>query len=162
MKSPRLTRVCTLFTENGGRLLASSPHALTTFLGAANPICCRKKRGFSEERFEKSKVQEESFVHVEMEPAHHNGFSVTLTQEDFAKNPKLLPTSSSLWEGRTGPLSSDYIKLRQCKSGEWRRDAAVSRPDICARSARIAPRINALCWSDVYRMNELGQLVKDW
>ena len=55
-----------------------------------------------------------------------------------------------------------YATLLQCKLGELRRVAAVSRPDICARLARIASRINALRGSDVYRINELVRVVKDW
>ena len=38
----------------------------------------------------------------------------------------------------------------------------VSRPDICARLARIASRINALKGSDVYRINDLAKTVKTW
>ena len=39
--------------------------------------------------------------------------------------------------------------------GDLRRGAAVPRPNICARLARIDSRISALCGSDVYRINEL-------
>ena len=56
----------------------------------------------------------------------------------------------------------DYIKLRQCMSGELCWVATISRPDICALLARIASRINALCGSGVYRINELDRVVKDW
>ena len=86
---------------------------------------------------------------------------MTLTQEDFAKNLKLLSTSPALWTGRGNPLSRDYAKLRHYKLGELRWVATISRPDICARWARIAPKINALCGSDVYRINELVRVVKD-
>ena len=55
----------------------------------------------------------------------------------------------------------EYIKLRQFKLGDLCRVATVSRPDICARLARIASRINALCGSDVYRINELVRAAKD-
>ena len=82
-----------------------------------------------------------------MELARESDFSVTLTQADFAKNLKLLPTPPELWAGRKETLSMDYIKLRQCKLGELFWVATVSRPDIC--SSRIASRINALCGSDV-------------
>ena len=34
--------------------------------------------------------------------------------------------------------------------------------DICARLARIASMINAICGSDVYRINELVRVAKDW
>ena len=56
----------------------------------------------------------------------------------------------------------DYIKLRQFKSGELHWVAAVSRQDICARLARIASRINALCGSDVHRIFKLVRDVKGW
>ena len=56
----------------------------------------------------------------------------------------------------------DHIKLRQCKLGEFRWVAAAPRPDIRARSARIASRINALRGSDVYRINELVRVAKEW
>ena len=56
----------------------------------------------------------------------------------------------------------DYIKLRQCKLGESCWVAAVPRPDICARLARIASRISALCGSDVCRINERVRVAQDW
>ena len=56
----------------------------------------------------------------------------------------------------------EYVKLRQCKLGELCWVAAVSRPDICARLARIASRINALRGSDSYRINEPIRAAKDW
>ena len=54
------------------------------------------------------------------------------------------------------------MKLCQCKLGELCWLATVSRPDICARLARIASRINALTGSDVYRINDLVKTVKTW
>ena len=104
-------------------------------------------------------------------------FSVTWTREDFTKNveqgglfsvtltregPKFPPASPELWAGRKGPLSSDETKMRQCTSGELRRAATVSRPDICARLARVALRINSLCESDAHRINDLARLAKEW
>ena len=56
----------------------------------------------------------------------------------------------------------EYTKLRQRKSGELRWFATVSRPDIRARLARIVSRINALCGSDVYRIDELVRAAKEW
>ena len=56
----------------------------------------------------------------------------------------------------------NYIKLRQCKLEELRRAATVSRPDIRARLAPIASRINRLRGSDVYRINGLVRVRKDW
>ena len=40
--------------------------------------------------------------------------------------------------------------------------ATAALPDICARPARIAPRINALRGSDVCRINELVRVAKEW
>ena len=101
-------------------------------------------------------------MHVGMEVAQVKDFPATSTQEDFTKNLKLLPTSPELRAGRKNPLSMDYIKLRPCKLGELRWVAAVPRPDICARLARINSRINALCGSHVYRFRELVRMVKNW
>ena len=56
----------------------------------------------------------------------------------------------------------DYINLRQCNLGEVCWVASVSRPDICARLARIASWISALCGSDVYRINELVRAAEGW
>ena len=38
----------------------------------------------------------------------------------------------------------------------------MSRPDICARLARTASRVNLLKGSDVYRINDLVKTVKVW
>ena len=64
--------------------------------------------------------------------------------------------------GRMDPLSKDEIELRQCTLGELCCVAAVSRPDICARLARIATRINALRGSDAYRKIEVVRAVEKW
>ena len=71
-----------------------------------------------------------------MELAQETDFSATSTQGDFTKNLKLLPTSPELRAGRKNPLSKDYSKLRQCKLGELRRVAAVSRPEDCVKDQR--------------------------
>ena len=90
---------------------------------------------------------------------HEIDFSVMLALVDFTKNLKPLPTSSGLWDGRKNPSPMDDAKLSLCKSGELCWVAAVYRPEICARSARIASRINALCASDTYCINELVRAV---
>ena len=89
-------------------------------------------------------------------------FSSTFAQECFTENPMPLPTSPELWAGRKEPLLLNETKLRQCKFGELRSVATVSRPDMCARLARIASKINALRGSDVYRTSELARLVEEW
>ena len=52
--------------------------------------------------------------------------------------------------------------MRQCKLGELCLLATVPRPDICARLARTASRVNSLQGSDVYRINDLVKTVKVW
>ena len=106
--------------------------------------------------------QEKSCAHVGMEVAQGKGFSATLAKEDLAKDLQPLPTSPELWASRKYPLSTDEAKLRQCKLGASCWVAAVSRPDICARLARRASRITALCGSDVYRNNELAREAGEW
>ena len=99
-----------------------------------------------------------------MELAQGDDFSVTATsmpQGDFTKNLKYPPTSPSLWAVRKESMSMDGAKMRRCKLGVLRWVAAASRPNVCARLARIAPRINSLCGSDAYRINELARAAKD-
>ena len=115
-----------------------------------------------EERLGKLAAEEGSFAHVGMALSQEEEFPATLTQADSAKNPKPLPTSSASRAGREESLSMDFIKLRQCKSGEARRVIAVKLPDICARLARIASSIHPVCGSGVFRKNELVRVVKDW
>ena len=74
-------------------------------------------------------AQEGKLVHVGMEFAQEKDLSATLTRVDFGKNVRLLPTSLELWADRKETLSMEYIKLRQCKMGELRGIATVSRPD---------------------------------
>ena len=93
---------------------------------------------FLGKRFGASKVKEGPFVHVGMVLAQGKDFSATSTHADFAKKLKLLPTSPEIWDGRKEPLSTDYIELRQSKLGRLRWVATASRPDIAARSARLA------------------------
>ena len=45
--------------------------------------------------------------------AQEDDVSVTLSQEDFLKNLKFLPTSPKLWALRKEPLSMDDTKMRQ-------------------------------------------------
>ena len=53
------------------------------------------------------------------------------------------------------------MKIRRGKLGELRELATVSRPDICARLARVASRFNALQGCDVYRINESVKTAKE-
>ena len=89
-------------------------------------------------------------------------FPATSTQADSAKNLKPFPTSSASRARREESLSMDFIKLRQCKSGEVCRAIAVYLPDICARLARIASSIHPVCGGGVFRKNGFVRVVKDW
>ena len=115
-----------------------------------------------ERRFEGLKLQDASIVHVGMELAQDRAFSVMLTQRDFAKNLRPIPTFPKLWDARQKLLSPEDVHLRQRKLGEWCWLGTVSRPDICARSARIAPRTNSLQGGDVYRINAPMETAKTW
>ena len=97
-----------------------------------------------------------------MELAQEKDFSATLIREAFSKNLQLLPTSPALWAGRMHPLMADDAKLRQCVLSDLRWVAAVSRPDICARLARIASRINAPRGRGPLRVSELVRVAKEW
>ena len=127
-----------------------------------------KVRCFLEKRLGAMRAQEKSSVHSSRRSPpftrsfEEKDFAATLTQEDFTNNLKTLPTSPELWAGRKEPLPLDETDLRRRKMGEPCWVATVSRPDVRARLARIASRINSLCGSDVYRINELVREVKKW
>ena len=72
------------------------------------------------------------------------------------------PTSRRSRAARQEPLSLGDIKLRCCALGELCWLATVSRPDICARLARIASRVNSPRGSDLYRINDVAKTVKVW
>ena len=155
-----MPRAC-IYRKSGSAVGAIVTH-IDDILGCGEGDLHGNVQDFSEKRYGESEVHVGSFVHVGMELAHEQDFSVTLTQADLTKNVELLPTSPELWAGRKNALSMEYIKLHQNKLGELRWAATVSRPDICARLARIASRINAPRGSDVYRINELVRAVKNW
>ena len=97
-----------------------------------------------------------------MELAQESDFPVTQTQDGFARNSRPLPPSSQAWAARRKTLSIEDVKLRQCKLGELGWLVSVSRPDICARLARITSRVNSSQGGDAYRKNDLAETVKVW
>ena len=159
--SPFDPRLYFVYNRSGSAVGAIATH-IDDILGCGEYGLLAKIRPFSEKRFGTLGAQEWSLVHVDMELPQEKDFSVTSTQEAFTKNLKLFPTLPESRAGRKNPLSTDYIKLRQCKLGELFWVATASRPDMCARLARAPSRINAPCGSDVYRINELVRVVKDW
>lgn len=50
--------------------------------------------------------------------------------------------------------STEEVPTNQCKFGEARRLATVARPDICARPAQLAARVNPPQGSDIYQIND--------
>ena len=97
-----------------------------------------------------------------MDLAQDSTSPATLTQGDFAKNLQPPPTTPKLWAARQQLPSPEDVKLRQSELGELCWLATVSRPDTCARLARIATRINSLRGSDVYGINDLVKTAKLW
>ena len=87
--------------------------------------------------------------------AQNTDVSAAWAQEGSPKSLKYLPTSLELRAGRDRPLMEVETEMRQCKLGVTRWFAAASRPDICARLAKLASRINPLRGSGVYRINDL-------
>ena len=131
-------------------------------LGCGEPDLLLRARCFLGRRVGKLKVEEESFAQAGAAPAREKDFPAAWTEEDFTNNLNPPPTSPELWAGREEPLSSDEIKLRQCKLGELRWVATESRPAICARLTGSAPRINSLCGSDARQINGPVRAAKEW
>ena len=119
-------------------------------LGGGEPDVLIRIRKFPGRRLGELKLQESSFLHVGMELAQESEFPAALTQDEFATNLQALPTSPQLWAARQEMPSIGDVKLCQCTHGELSWLATVSRPDIRARLARIASRVNSLLGSDVY------------
>ena len=86
------------------------------------------------------KARVASFVRAGMEVSRGRDFSAKLAREEFTKNPKPFPTSTELRDARQRPVPLEAIELRQCKLGKLPRLPTCSRPDICARRARIGSR----------------------
>ena len=103
-------------------------------------------------RFRTLRAQKKSFARGGAGLSEENDFSKKLNQEAFAKNLKPLHASPELWASRQRPLPPYGIKLRQRELGKLRRLAPLSRPDICAKLARIVSRVNSLRDSEIYRI----------
>ena len=102
-------------------------------LGCGAPGLLERTRHYLEQRFGALKAQGNNFVHVGMELVRQSDSSVTPMQAEFTSHLLFLDTSPALWERRQNPLSDEEKLLCQCKMGELRWLATVSRPDICAR-----------------------------
>ena len=147
--------------EEGGSAEAIATH-MDDFLYRGEPDVLSETRVFSGYRFRAPEVQVTFFAHVGMELAQEGDFLVKLTQEEFATNLKPLPTSPEPPAARQQPLCPEDIESRQFMLSELRCPAAVSRPAVCARRARIASGVNSSQVSDVHRINGLVKTVKVW
>ena len=129
-------------------------------LGCGAPGTLDRTRYCMEQRFGPLKVQEDTMLHVGMELVQEADFSVEHTRAEFSRQLKLLDTSPAFWKRRRRPLSDEEKLLCQCKMGELCWLATVSRPDICARLAQLASKVNEIQGSDSYRINSLMKTVK--
>ena len=147
---------CLYVVYNAGKEAAGAfPVHIDDLLGCGAPDVLDRTRYYLEERFGPLKIQENSFVHVGMEFVQKADFSGGLTQAEFTRHSELIDTSPELWKRRRRPLSDEEKLLCQCKTGELCWLATVSRPDICARLAQLASKVNDLQSSDIYRINAL-------
>ena len=83
-------------------------------------------------------------MRVGVEISKANDFSTPVAQGEFTEGLRPMPGSSDLWAARQRPLLFDEIKTCQCELGELCRLETISRPDFCARLARIAAGANRL------------------
>ena len=84
-----------VYRKTGSAVRALATH-IDDILGCGECDLHARVREFSKERFGEMEGLEGSFVRVGAELAQEQDFSATLTQADFAKNMKLLPTSPEL------------------------------------------------------------------
>ena len=100
-------------------------------------------------------------MRVGVEPSQANDFSVTLTRGKFTQVLGPIPITKDLWESRRRPPSSEEIQVCRCKWGELRSLSTETRPDICARLAHKAARVNSLLGGNIYRINDMAKTVKE-
>ena len=85
-----------------------------------------------------------------LELPQEKDFLVTLTRQEFAGALKPIPTTPEIWASPQRPLTTREIPARRRKLGESWWAANLSRPDICARLAQLAAKVNSLRGSDSY------------
>ena len=135
--------------SQGGGAVGSFTTHIGDVIGCTEPDALAKIRVISEYRIEEMKAQESSFAPVGAEVPQVSDFSVYLTQEEFTKNATPLLTFPERRAACQRPSPREAIELRQRKPGGLRWLAAVSRPDIGARCARLAPQVKLLQGSEV-------------
>ena len=154
-----------IFRETGSAVGALTTHIDDTF-GRGEPDVPPKIRDFSARRFGEFKLQDSSLLHVGMELVQDGDFSVTPTQDEFAKNLRPLPSSPRLREGRRKTLPFEDVNLCQCKLVELCWPATASGPDFGFRFAfphelnrcRDAMYIVLMIWRRLLRRGNRPQL----
>ena len=96
-----------------------------------------------------------NFAHVGMEATQANNAPIQMPMGHFTNAPNPIPTNHELWASRPRPLSMEDVRIRQCKLGKLRWPATVPWPDVRARLARLAARVNSLPGRDMSRTNDL-------
>ena len=82
------------------------------------------------------------------------GFLRDGPQKAFMDELECMPTLRSMRADRTHVLTTEDTRNCECKLGQLRRLATVSRSVTCARLARLAAEVNALQERDIYRFND--------
>ena len=129
--------------------------------GCDVPGVLERTRYFSEQRFGALQTQENDFVQIGAKLSQRTDFSVDLTPAEFTHQLQPSDTSPALRKARQRSLSDEEKLKCQCKLGELRWLATVSRPDTCARFTQWASKVNESQGSDVYRMNDLVKAEKN-
>ena len=88
-----------VFGGGGGAAGAIATH-IDDIQGCGEADITSRTRDFSEMRRGELEVLGKSFAHVGMELGRKDSYPVTLTQENFAKNLRLIRASPKLWAAR--------------------------------------------------------------
>ena len=99
--------------------------------------------------------QKLNFAHVGAELPKGKVFSVTLTQQKLTDALQSIRATKGNWASRECPRQLGEIRRRQCKLGEACCSATVASPNICARLAPLASKVNSLKGSDIYWIDDL-------
>ena len=155
---PRLYFVYRAF---GGAVGVLTPH-IDDISGRDDREVSKLIGHFSERLFGDLKIKERDFVHAGMEFSQDKDFSAPLTHQKPTDALKPIPTTTGVRAARQRPLTTEKIRVCQCRLGKLRWLASLSRPDICARLAHLVSRVNSLSGCDISRANGLLITVRGW
>ena len=131
-------------------------------MGCGEQVVPPRALTFAEARFGKLKLQESSCAHAGMAVSPANDYSARLTQADFSSKLVPLGTARALWAARRQLLSPEAVLRCRRKLGELCWLATTSRPDICARLTKLAPKGNSIRRRDTYRVDDLIKAEQGW